>query len=221
MPRNLKICYRAGVGEILEKKSRFIATVASVKTEEEASSFIEKVKKDNWSARHNCYAYIVGEDANIYKYSDDGEPSGTAGRSMLDILVSENVTNICVVVTRYFGGVLLGTGGLVRAYSDAIKEGLKNSKLLERKEGALFSLDIDYTLFGKLKYFIEESGYFILNTNYTSNVYLRVLVPKEDEEKFIKATGNITLGKIELSKAKPCTYLLDDKKLILDNIAET
>ena len=125
-----KILYQGGVGEIVEKKSRFIASVAPVATEQEALDFIAAKKKEYWDARHNCYAYIIGSKQEIMRCSDDGEPAQTAGRPMLDVLLSASVYNIVVIVTRYFGGVLLGTGGLVRAYQGATKAGLDASVLL-------------------------------------------------------------------------------------------
>ena len=118
-----------GTAEIVEKKSRFIATCKPVTTEEDAVVFIESVKKQYWDARHNCSAFVIGSKGELTRCSDDGEPSGTAGRPMLEILLGEGIRNIAVVVTRYFGGTLLGTGGLVRAYSDAVREGLKECKM--------------------------------------------------------------------------------------------
>ena len=117
-----KTVYEGGEGEITEKKSRFIATVCPVHSEEEALAFIEKMKKKYWDARHNCYAYILGENQSCMRSSDDGEPQGTAGHPMLDVLTGEKLYDVAVVVTRYFGGVLLGTGGLVRAYSKAVQD---------------------------------------------------------------------------------------------------
>ena len=116
--------YRGGEDEIVEKKSRFIATVVPVNTEEEALEFVEKTRKKYWDARHNCFAYIIGERGQLQRCSDDGEPNGTAGKPMLDVLLGNELRNVAVVVTRYFGGTLLGTGGLVRAYSGAVKAGL-------------------------------------------------------------------------------------------------
>ena len=118
--------YKGGIGEYEEKKSRFIATLEPVSSEEEAAAFIAAIKKKYWDARHNCSAYIIGDDGRKTRCSDDGEPSGTAGRPMLDVLAGEKITNACVVVTRYFGGTLLGTGGLVRAYSAAVKDAIAN-----------------------------------------------------------------------------------------------
>ena len=126
MTEQYQTVYEGGTGEIVEKKSRFIATVRPVETEEEALAFIEEMKKKYWDARHNCFAYVLGERQEIMRCSDDGEPSGTAGRPMLEVLLAEEIRNVAVVVTRYFGGTLLGTGGLVRAYSQAVKAGLEN-----------------------------------------------------------------------------------------------
>ena len=124
MKKSYKILYQAGEGEIVEKKSRFIATIRPVDSEEEALSFIAEMRKKYWDATHNCTAFVIGENHEQMRCNDDGEPSQTAGRPMLDVLLGEDVHNCCAVVTRYFGGTLLGTGGLVRAYSAAVKEGL-------------------------------------------------------------------------------------------------
>ena len=133
--------YRGGEDEIVEKKSRFIATVVPVNTEEEALEFVEKTRKKYWDARHNCFAYIIGERGQLQRCSDDGEPSQTAGKPMLDILNSYGLTDCLLVVTRYFGGVLLGTGGLVRAYTAATIEGLKNSESIARIHGVKLGIE--------------------------------------------------------------------------------
>ena len=130
-----KTVYSGGEAEIIEKKSRFIATVKPVKSEEEAITFIEGLKKKYWNATHNCFAYVIGERFQTQRCSDDGEPSGTAGRPMLDVLLGEEVHDVAVVVTRYFGGTLLGTGGLVRAYQEATKAGLNASKIIVKQKG--------------------------------------------------------------------------------------
>ena len=130
-----KTVLEGGTGEIVEKKSRFIATVRPVKNEEEPLAFLEEMRKKYWDARHNCYAYSIGKNREFTRCSDDGEPSGTAGRPMLDVILGEDIYNVAVVVTRYFGGVLLGTGGLVRAYSKAVQEGLAGSLVIEKKKG--------------------------------------------------------------------------------------
>ena len=122
-----KTVYQGGVGEIEEKKSRFIASVEPVSSEDEAIAFFNRKKKEYWDARHNCTAFTIGPKHENTRCNDDGEPSGTAGRPMLDVLLREDIHNVAVVVTRYFGGTLLGTGGLVRAYQKSVQEGLANS----------------------------------------------------------------------------------------------
>ena len=135
MLEKYKVVYKGGQDEIIEKKSRFIATVAPVESEEEALAFIEAMKKKYWDARHNCFAYVIGERGQLARCSDDGEPGGTAGKPMLDVLLGEEVRNVVVVVTRYFGGTLLGTGGLVRAYSSSTQAGLHASVIITRIRG--------------------------------------------------------------------------------------
>ena len=129
----IKILYQGGTGEIVEKKSRFIANVFEIHSEEEALSHLAQVKKKYWDARHNCYAFVAGDRHQLQRCSDDGEPQGTAGRPMLDVLLKEEVHNALIVVTRYFGGTLLGTGGLVRAYQKAAQEGLLASTIIEKR----------------------------------------------------------------------------------------
>lgn len=141
--------YRGGTGEIVEKKSRFIATVRLVESEEEALSCLEALRKKYWDARHNCFVYIIGENQETVRCSDDGEPSGTAGRPMLDVVQGAGLRNVLVVVTRYFGGTLLGTGGLVRAYSQAVQEGLANSVLIDEICGVRLLIETDYNGIGK------------------------------------------------------------------------
>lgn len=141
-----KTVLEGGTGEIVEKKSRFIATVRPVKNEEEALAFLEEMRKKYWDARHNCYAYSIGKNREFTRCSDDGEPSGTAGRPMLDVILGEDIYNVAVVVTRYFGGVLLGTGGLVRAYSKAVQEGLAGSIVIEKKKGISLKVTTDLSL---------------------------------------------------------------------------
>ena len=151
-----KTVLEGGTGEIVEKKSRFIATVRPVKNEEEALAFLEEMRKKYWDARHNCYAYSIGKNREFTRCSDDGEPSGTAGRPMLDVILGEDIYNVAVVVTRYFGGVLLGTGGLVRAYSKAVQEGLAGSIVIEKKKGISLKVTTDYTGIGRIQYIAGE-----------------------------------------------------------------
>ena len=179
MAENCKIIYKEGMGELVEKKSRFIAQIRPVKSEEEALAFVEETRKKYWDARHNCYAYILkGEGATpTARCSDDGEPSQTAGKPMLDVLMGEGLMDVCAVVTRYFGGTLLGTGGLVRAYSGAVKEGLANAQILEKKQGVRMEVITDYNGVGKIQYLAAQEGIDTLDSQYTDKVVFIFLVP--------------------------------------------
>ena len=209
---NYKTVFRGGQGEIVEKKSRFIATVRPVESEEEALAFLEEVKKQYWDARHNCHAFSVGLNRELTRCSDDGEPSGTAGRPMLDVLLGEGLYNTAVVVTRYFGGVLLGTGGLVRAYSRAVQEGLKNSVIIEKQKGILLKIDTDYNGIGKIQYQAGERNLTILDTEYTDRVCMHILVPAEEEGAFRKAVTEGTSGKAVMKKEKDLRFAIIDGK---------
>ena len=149
-----RVLYRGGEGETVEKKSRFIATIRPVESEEEAAAFIAMMKKQYWDASHNCSAFTVGENNEVTRCSDDGEPAQTAGRPMLDVLLGEEIHNVCAVVTRYFGGTLLGTGGLVRAYSQAVKEGLNQCVVLEKILAEKLVIKTDYSDLGKIQYIL-------------------------------------------------------------------
>ncbi len=218
MSDNFKICYQAGSGEIVEKKSRFIAYVAPAASEAEAAAFIESIQKKHWDARHNCYAYVLGERGNIYKYSDDGEPAGTAGKPMIDVLIGEGMTDTCAVVSRYFGGVLLGTGGLVRAYTEALKAGLAAAKTGEKRKGYTLSFHLDYTLFEKVKRLAQERGYFVLDTVYGEDVRLRLLLPEEEWTFFTQKLADLSLGKMRNMTGEPCFYLQDGQTVLLPEI---
>lgn len=176
MVAEYRTVYQGGEGEIVEKKSRFIATVAPAMSEEEALQFIEAMRKKYWDARHNCFAYVIGERNELQRFSDDGEPGGTAGKPMLDVLLGEEIHNVVAVVTRYFGGTLLGTGGLVRAYSSATKEGLASSVIITKIQGLKLHITTDYTGLGKIQYILGQRGLQILDSIYTDKVDLEVLV---------------------------------------------
>ena len=172
-----KILYKEGEAEISEKKSRFIAHIAPAQTEEEAQAFIEKIKKQYWDARHNCWAYSIGEKQPALRCSDDGEPSGTAGKPMLEVLTGQELHNVVAVVTRYFGGTLLGTGGLIRAYTKSTQEGIKESMVIEKCLGVMLSLTCDYTTSGKIQYLTATEHIPVLDTVYTDNVTFEMIVP--------------------------------------------
>ncbi len=189
-----KIIYAGGVGEIVEKKSRFIASIIPVKTEQEAVDFIAGKKKEYWDARHNCSAFVIGANNEITRCSDDGEPAQTAGRPMLDVLLKENIHDCAVVVTRYFGGVLLGTGGLVRAYQGAVKEGLSNCKVLNLQYGYPFEVTTDYNGYGKIEYLLREKNLSILDTQFGENVVISSVVPEESKLELEKSIADKTAG---------------------------
>lgn len=193
MKENYRILYEGGEGEIVEKRSRFIATIRPVESEDEAVSFIAEMKKKYWDATHNCSAFTVGENFEISRCSDDGEPAQTAGRPMLDVLLGEEIHNVCAVVTRYFGGTLLGTGGLVRAYSGAVQEGLKNCVILEKKLAEKLELKTDYSDLGKIQYILAEQGITVLGSEYSDTVVLTALAPLSEaqglKKKLTEGTG--------------------------------
>lgn len=208
MLERYKTVYEGGEGEIVEKKSRFIATVRPVKTEEEALAFIEEMRKKYWDARHNCYVYSVGKNREFTRCSDDGEPSGTAGRPMLDVILGEDIYNAAVVVTRYFGGVLLGTGGLVRAYSKSVQEGLKASTVIEKIYGISLEIITDYTGIGKIQYIAGENSLPILDSEYTDKVTLHLMVPSDQVDFVQKAITEGTNGRAVMKKEKDLYYAL-------------
>lgn len=189
-----KTVYIGGQGEITEKKSRFIATICPVHSEEEALAFIEKTKKKYWDARHNCYAYILGETQSCMRSSDDGEPQGTAGHPMLDVLCGQQLYDVAVVVTRYFGGVLLGTGGLVRAYSQAVQEGLLHCEIIEKKKGIPVEIVTDYTGLGKLQYMTASRQIIVLDTLYEDQVKMKILLEPADLTSFRSEVMDATSG---------------------------
>lgn len=210
-----KILYQEGQGEIVEKKSRFIAATRPVQTEEEAIAFIEEKKKQYWDASHNCSAYVIGERGQIQRCSDDGEPSQTAGRPMLDVLLGEEIRDICVVVTRYFGGTLLGTGGLVRAYSQAVQEGLAQSTIVEKHRGSRLEITTDYHGIGKLQYLAAQEGLTTLDTVYTEQVVMSLLVPAARVEAVTKQITEKTGGKAEIREAEVLYYGILGNEVLL------
>lgn len=205
-PEKYKLVYEGGSGEIIEKKSRFIATVKPVSSESEAYAFIESVKKKYWDARHNCHAFVIGMHQEITRCSDDGEPAGTAGKPMLDVLLGQNLHNTAVVVTRYFGGTLLGTGGLVRAYSKAVTEGLLESTIIEKIPGCRIQVTTDYTGIGKIQYIAAAMSLPILDCQYTDIVVMHVLTDFDSKNAFIKKVTEATSGSAILEELGNCYF---------------
>lgn len=223
MPEKYKTVYQGGQGEIVEKKSRFIAHVQPVASEEEAIDFIGKIKKQYWDARHNCHAYVIGAHGEITRCSDDGEPSGTAGRPMLDVLLGNELHNTAVVVTRYFGGTLLGTGGLVRAYSAAVREGLAHAVIIEKQQGEIYQIQTDYQGLGKIQYLAGERGLSILNADYGEAVGLEILIPEGEADGFLQGVTEATGGKAQIQKIRETCFAIIDGQVNLfeDKKADT
>lgn len=195
MKAEYKTVLKEANAELVEKRSRFIANVKPVRTEDEALEYLEALKKKYWDARHNVYAYII-EENTIQRYSDDGEPAGTAGVPVLDIIKKEGLSNLIVVVTRYFGGILLGTGGLVRAYSKSAKLGIDAAQPIEIKLCREVVLSCDYTLLGKVQSECASSGFKICDTAYADDVKISLLVPIGEVDRFTKDIFDKTNGKL-------------------------
>lgn len=177
--------------ELIEKKSRFIGRCFPVSTEEEALAHLATVRKQHYDATHNCYAYAVGERGDIARFSDDGEPGGTAGLPMMEVLKKREVTFALVTVTRYFGGILLGAGGLVRAYSKAAAEALSAAGLVRRRQTPLFSLDVPYPLWGSVESFLRAQGV-VFTADYGASVRVEAAVKPEQETAFSPAVVELT-----------------------------
>lgn len=195
-----KTVYRNGSGETVEKKSRFIAEIYHVESEEEIGEILEATRKKYWDASHSCYAYILGKRQELMRCSDAGEPSGTAGRPMLDVIQGMGLCNVLAVVTRYFGGTLLGTGGLVRAYSEAVREGLRGSVLVEKEPARRLRIGTDYTGVGKILYLLGQERLDVLESEYTDKVSLTAAVPLAKLEHLKKQLTEATSGQAVLEE---------------------
>ena len=212
----MKIILKGASAEITEKKSRFIATVQSVHSQEEADDFIMRVKKQYWDARHNCSALILGERGEISRCSDDGEPSGTAGRPMLSVLSGGELTNVCAVVTRYFGGVLLGTGGLVRAYSGAVQEALASCVIGTRTQGVRLRIRTNYNDAGRIRYILEQQSLPVIDVSYTDVVETETLVRADAVDALKNTVTEKTNAKASfVSEEKVLFALTDDGPVLL------
>jgi uncharacterized YigZ family protein len=188
-----------------ERKSEFISNLSPCKTEEEALNFLEKIRSEHRKATHNVYAYILREN-NIVRYSDDGEPQGTAGVPVLEVLKKNDLTDICCVVTRYFGGILLGGGGLVRAYSYSCKLATETAEIAHYIDSSRYRIDCDYTEYGKIKYFLENQTdpLKILDETFAENVTVRIVI--NSNSKSAEKLVDITNGKIKIFKEEDCLF---------------
>lgn len=179
---------------LIEKKSKFISSVKPVSSEKDAIEYLSEIRSKYPDATHNVYAYVIDEN-NIFRYSDDGEPSGTAGMPVLDTIRNSGIVDVVVVITRYFGGTLLGTGGLVRAYGASAKKGLTESRIVTRRLCDIVSVRADYTLVGKLQYKIASDGYILENTIYDNEVTFKICSPIDNTGKLIEEITDLTNGK--------------------------
>ena len=208
----MKIILENNEAEIVEKKSRFIANIAMVSSEEEALEFIDKIKKKYYDARHNCYAYIIGEEGNKKKCSDDGEPQRTAGMPMMEVLENQGYFDIVAVVTRYFGGTLLGVGGLIRAYQGAVIEALVNTKTGEIRDGFRVQYKFGYDFYGKIKYIADSENIVIEDTVFDEMVTISLIFEKETCERLQKKLVEETNANIEQLLIEKIKYITVDDK---------
>ena len=208
----MKIILESKEAEIVEKKSRFIANIAAVGSEEEALEFIDKIKKKYYDARHNCYAYIIGEDGNKKKCSDDGEPQRSAGMPMMEVLENQGYFDIVAVVTRYFGGTLLGVGGLIRAYQGAVIEGINKSKSGEIRSGFRAKYRFGYDFYGKIKYIAESENIVIEDTEFDEMVNISLIFDDSRYERLQKKLVEETNANIEQLLLEKIKYITVEDK---------
>lgn len=211
-----KTIFGEAEGEITEKKSRFIAVLAHAENEEEAEQFLAAQRKKNYNARHHCSAFIVGNEPEIIRSNDDGEPGGSAGRPILSVLQGEELHDTIAVVTRYFGGTLLGVGGLIRAYSGAVKAALENASYRMVSEGVPISVRSDYNDDGRLKYFFRQQDILILDTAYGADVETTIILPEGMCEGIIRRMIDLTSGRAKAEKKAPIRYSLIDGEIIVE-----
>lgn len=209
-----KSIHKYGRDEIIINKSKFIGTAIPVENEEAAIEFINSIKKEFKDVTHNCYAYVLGENKNIQRYSDDGEPSGTAGMPILNVINQENLVNVAVVVTRYFGGVLLGAGGLVRAYTKGCKIGLENGIIVDKNLYYDVSFNLDYTLLGKMENELLKNNFIVKDKIYSDYVTVKLIVKENETNKINALVSEVTSGRAEINLGQTSYYSIKDGKII-------
>lgn len=211
----MNIIFKGSKTEITEKKSRFITEIIPVSSEEEALEFIEGIRKKNWNATHNCFAYTIGDRSEIQRFSDDGEPGGTAGRPMLEVLGENEIHNAAAVVTRYFGGTLLGTGGLIRAYRRAVQEAIRDSIVLEKRRGQKITVQAEYSDFGKIQHLMETLNLKITSAEYSELVHLIIVIDMEIKEAFAAALREATNANAIIISEEPVFYVNTEEKPVI------
>jgi len=205
-------------GEITEKKSRFIANVFEIHSEAEALEILESVRKKYYDARHNCYAYVLGPGSETMRFSDDKEPQGTAGKPILEVLTKQNYRNTLIIVTRYFGGILLGTGGLVRAYTASSQEGLRQAEETGSAcplfEGIPMEITCDYGAFGKIQYIINQDSIPTTGITYDAQVTCSLVVPTEKSDLLEKRITEATNAAAQITRSEAAFFIQSDDKPI-------
>lgn len=197
---------REGAREIVIKKSRFIGYGKPVTSEDEAIAFIESIRKKHWDATHNCYAYVIGERDEIQKSSDDGEPSGTAGRPILEVIKAQKLKNTAIVVTRYFGGIMLGAGGLIRAYTEGAVQAIEASEPIERVLRRKVAVEADYTWYGKIENELRNRGWHVGETVFADRVTVVCLPEDGEAERFIAWMTDLTQGRATITPGEAEYY---------------
>lgn len=200
-----KTLLRAGSETFIIKKSRFIGHGSPAKTEEEALSFLAEIRQKHKDASHNCWAYVIGRNAGIMRYSDDGEPGGTAGLPIIEVIRARAVVDCCVVVTRYFGGVLLGAGGLVRAYAQGSKAALDAGQVILMEDSVRFWAGMDYPLWGRAQHYLETAPVRSENIDFGATVTATLVVRKRDRNEVFAELARVTDGKADLMEAEALT----------------
>lgn len=202
-----------GEDSFVEKKSEFIGYAKRCESEEEAKAFVSEIKNKHKQATHNCFAYVIGENMGIQRYSDDGEPQGTAGIPILEVMKKSNVTDCAIVVTRYYGGILLGAGGLTRAYTKGASIALKAGGVVEKVNGVRLLFHMDYDMLGKIQYKCNENNWYIEDTEYTDKVVVHILAEIEKASDIEKKIIEISNGKIKVDKQDEGIYFKEENRL--------
>ena len=210
MLKEYRTIFEPGEDEVVEKKSRFIGYVRHVETEEEANAFIVEIKKKHYDARHNCFAYVIGQERPILRFSDDGEPGGTAGKPILEVITGNELSDVCIVVTRYFGGTLLGTGGLVRAYTDASKACINATEIVRKRLVFPVVLRTNYNDLGKIQHLLSKENIMVEDSLYEENVELKVNIPYDSYDRIEKLLIEATAARIDMKKYNATYTIYED-----------
>ncbi len=215
MDKVYRTVHKFGKDEIIINKSRFIGYAMPVESESEALDFIDRIKTEHRDATHNVYAYVLGENSNVLKFSDDGEPSGTAGIPVLEVIKKEDLRNVAVVVTRYFGGIKLGAGGLIRAYTKGAKVGLEAAIIVDKVLHYRVKIRINYSLYGMVENFLNTHGYIVDDIQYDEAVNIFVYVKFSDVERFINTVKDMASGNVDIERVGEEYLSIKDGKRII------